>query len=230
VKLTRLSLILLMALALLGGRFAVAQEAAADECKEDCAPVHDCKVDCKAEEEEEAAGPAVVILGGTVTNSTTLDVSANGGLAVADGSGGSGNIAVAAGGDLDADVAAAGNGGSATANANGGAVVVGDVNSGGNSGNTIVVGNTNAPDDDHECKDCPKHEPEKPVCDCPKPHAPKAPDTGGKKDTGGGKVTKLAATGVGAVQGESGANAALVLLATLGAVAAAAYGLRRRFV
>jgi hypothetical protein len=42
------------------------------------------------------------------------------------------------------DVASAGNGGGAVASANGGAVSVGDVNSGGNAGNAIIVGNTNA--------------------------------------------------------------------------------------
>ena len=39
-------------------------------------------------------------------------------------------------------IAAAGNGGTATSSANGGAVAVGDVNSGGNSGNAIGVGDT----------------------------------------------------------------------------------------
>jgi hypothetical protein len=40
------------------------------------------------------------------------------------------------------DTAAAGNGGVATASANGGAVSIGDVNSGGNAGNAIGVGDT----------------------------------------------------------------------------------------
>jgi hypothetical protein len=40
--------------------------------------------------------------------------------------------------------ASAGNGGVATAGANGGAVSLGDINSGGNAGNAISVGNTNA--------------------------------------------------------------------------------------
>ena len=40
------------------------------------------------------------------------------------------------------DVASAGNGGVATSSANGGAVVLGDVNSGGNAGNAIGVGDT----------------------------------------------------------------------------------------
>ncbi|MDQ3696229.1 MAG: hypothetical protein M3464_21830 [Chloroflexota bacterium] len=40
------------------------------------------------------------------------------------------------------DIAAAGNGGTADASANGGAVALGDVNSGGNAGNAISVGDT----------------------------------------------------------------------------------------
>ena len=40
------------------------------------------------------------------------------------------------------DVASAGNGGVATASANGGAVSVGDINSGGNACNAIGVGDT----------------------------------------------------------------------------------------
>ena len=41
------------------------------------------------------------------------------------------------------DLAAAGNGGTATASANGGAVSVGDINSGLNSGSAITAGNVN---------------------------------------------------------------------------------------
>jgi hypothetical protein len=40
------------------------------------------------------------------------------------------------------DIASAGNGGVATASASGGAVSIGDVNSGGNAGNAIGVGDT----------------------------------------------------------------------------------------
>ena len=40
------------------------------------------------------------------------------------------------------DVASSGNGGVATSSANGGAVSLGDVNSGGNAGNAIGVGDT----------------------------------------------------------------------------------------
>ena len=42
----------------------------------------------------------------------------------------------------DDDIASAGNGGTATASANGGAVSIGNVNSGGNTGNAIAVGDT----------------------------------------------------------------------------------------
>jgi hypothetical protein len=40
------------------------------------------------------------------------------------------------------DIASAGNGGVATASANGGAVAIGDINSGGNVGSAIAVGDT----------------------------------------------------------------------------------------
>jgi len=45
-------------------------------------------------------------------------------------------------GDSWEDIASAGNGGVATASANGGAVSIGDVNSGGNAGSAIGVGDT----------------------------------------------------------------------------------------
>jgi hypothetical protein len=50
--------------------------------------------------------------------------------------------------DLGPDTAAAGNGGVATAAGNGGAVSAGDINSGGNVGSAIAVGNTYGPDPD----------------------------------------------------------------------------------
>ncbi len=46
------------------------------------------------------------------------------------------------GDDGGSEVASAGNGGGADASANGGAVAVGDINSGGNAGNAIGVGDT----------------------------------------------------------------------------------------
>jgi hypothetical protein len=81
-------------------------------------------------------GGNVAVDGGTVTNETTIDISADGGTAVSNANGGDDNVAVAVGeGD-----AAAGNGGTAVSEANGGTISVGDVNSGGNEGNTIIVG------------------------------------------------------------------------------------------
>jgi hypothetical protein len=85
----------------------------------------------------------VAVDGGTVSNETTIDISADGGTAVATADGGDGNVAVGGPGGLigDGGDAAAGNGGVASSDANGGSIAVGDVNSGGNSGNTIIVGN-----------------------------------------------------------------------------------------
>jgi hypothetical protein len=85
----------------------------------------------------------VHINGGTVSNETTIDISADGGTAVASADGGDDNVAVGGPGGIigDGGDAAAGNGGTASSEANGGSISVGDVNSGGNSGNTIIVGN-----------------------------------------------------------------------------------------
>ena len=83
------------------------------------------------------SGPSnVSVNGGTVSNETTLRLSADGGVAVSSANGGNGNAAAAAPGGN----AAAGNGGVAVAQANGGAISIGDINSGNNRGNTIVVG------------------------------------------------------------------------------------------
>ena len=91
---------------------------------------------------EGVQGGNVAVSGGTVTNETTIDISADGGTAVSNANGGDGNIAVAGNGGIvgDGGDAAAGNGGVAVSEANGGAIAIGDVNSGGNRGNTIVVG------------------------------------------------------------------------------------------
>ena len=51
-------------------------------------------------------------------------------------------------GDEFIDIASAGNGGVATTSANGGAVSVGDINSGGNTGCAIGIGDTFGPDPD----------------------------------------------------------------------------------
>src|SRR6185312_4736998 len=85
-----------------------------------------------------AASRPIVIDGGTVSNSTTLAISADGGTAVGTANGGNGNLAIAVGNTG----AAAGNGGVANATANGGTITLGDITSGNNAGNTIVVSGT----------------------------------------------------------------------------------------
>ena len=94
---------------------------------------------------------------------------------------------------LQTDTASSGNGGVATASGNGGVVSIGEINSGGNAGNAISVGDTHCGE------------------------AVKSVPTGGGNANGGnaggggrgGKVSKLPKTGVG-VAG-SGANGGLVL-------------------
>jgi hypothetical protein len=116
----------------------------------------------------ESGAPATVSIdAGTVTNITTLDLSADGGTAIGDSSGGDDNVAVT-GGDKEKDkkggknnhkdnkhkdndkrdrddaseLAASGNGGLSDASGNGGAIAVENVNSGGNAGSAIGVGDT----------------------------------------------------------------------------------------
>lgn len=83
-------------------------------------------------------GDAVLILdAGDITNSTTINITADGGTAIADASGGSGNLGVTGGlGD-----AAAGNGGNADATANGGRIMTSAIITGNNRGHVINVGN-----------------------------------------------------------------------------------------
>ena len=87
-------------------------------------------------------GGDIAVDGGTVSNETAIAISADGGAAAATADGGDGNIAVGGSGGYygDGGNAAAGNGGIAVSDASGGAVTIGDINSGGNSGNTIVIG------------------------------------------------------------------------------------------
>jgi hypothetical protein len=80
-----------------------------------------------------AYGPSnVLVNGGTVSNETTLRLSADGGVAVASADGGDGNFALGGNGGLfgNGGAASAGLGGVAVAQANGGAISVGDINSG----------------------------------------------------------------------------------------------------
>ncbi|MFM9107673.1 MAG: hypothetical protein ACKOWF_13355 [Chloroflexota bacterium] len=162
--------------------------------------------------------PAVAISGGEVINQTTIDVSANGGTAIADASGGDNNVAMGGGsaGAGGGGVASAGNGGAANAGANGGAVSIGDVNSGSNTGNIVTVGNTIA-------GPAPKPEPKpkpKPVC-C-EPEKPGGKVVPGKAP----KVRALPSTGAGLV--DPGLLAALAAAGSVGAAGAAGLGLRRR--
>lgn len=154
--------------------------------------------------------PTVVISGGSVSNSTSINLNADAGTAIGDASGGDDNIAFELGAGDGGDVtAAAGNGGTADSAANGGAIAVGDVNSGGNVGNVIEVGDTSC---------APAPAPEKPA---DKPAAKPAPE---KK--GAAPVSALPSTGTG-VAGD--VNFGFIALALVGAVAAAGYSVRTRF-
>jgi hypothetical protein len=149
---------------------------------------------------------AVMITGGTVTNETVIDISANAGTSISDASGGNNNLATTGGGGGDGtSVASSGNGGVATSAADGGAISVENINSGGNVGNAISVGDTT----------CAPYTP--PAPDKPK-DAPKDEPRGGGRD-----VVALPDTGVGI----GDASALLALLGSVGA-AATSLGLRRR--
>jgi hypothetical protein len=182
VKLSRVVLGSAVAVSLVGGGLMAMPVAAQDDC-------------------------GVSIYGGDVWNETVIDLNANGGTGIADASGGSGNTAETGGrrhGDATSviDTAAAGNGGVASAAANGGAISTGDINSGGNVGNAISVGDTSC---------YPVYEDVKADVD-DKAH----------KDVGG-EVVALPDTGVGI-----GDASALFALITSAGAAAASLGLRRR--
>jgi len=99
---------------------------------------------------------------------------------------------------LQTDTASSGNGGVATVAANGGVVSIQDVNSGGNAGNAISIGDTH----------------------CPGAVQSTSGGGGGKAPSsnvgtgGGGKVRALPSTGV----GELGAGSSGSLLLALGAL------------
>lgn len=144
----------------------------------------------------------VSINGGNVSNQTVIDLNANGGTGIADASGGRNNLAETGGGVDGIDTAASGNGGVASAAANGGAISTGNINSGGNVGNAISVGNTTCA----------------PVANVEKAKAPKE-----EKAAVGAEVVALPDTGVGI-----GDPSALFMLITSAGAAAASLGLRRR--
>lgn len=145
--------------------------------------------------------PAVMISGGTITNETVIDITADAGTSISDASGGSNNLATTSGGGDGLNTGSAGNGGVATSSANGGAITTGNINSGGNVGNAIEVGDTA----------CAPWAPE-PVYDEPVYDEPVYEE-----------VVALPSTGVGGVD----ASAIFALVSAAGA-AAASFGLRRR--
>ena len=198
-QLSRVALGSAVALSLVGGSLLTASDAMAQ-----CVTGHDDKG------EPIVAPAAVMITGGTITNETVIDISANAGTSISDASGGNNNLATTGGGnnggDGGTDIASSGNGGVATSSADGGAVSIQDINSGGNVGNAISVGDTTcAP------YTPPAPAPEKPK-DAPKEKAPR-PE----------KVVALPDTGVGI-----GDASALFALITSAGAAAASLGLRRR--
>ena len=193
----------------------------------------------------------VAISGGVVENATVLDVVADGGTAIGDAGGGTGNLALTADGGDDndrdrgnnnnnrnnnnnnnnrnnnnnnnnnrnndrndwsaeslqtlelrlqqTDTASAGNAGVATASADGGAVSIQDINSGGNAGNAISVGDTV----------CAGAAPEKPAGGGGGYVAPSSGGGGGgsRGGRGGERVRALPSTGVGELA--AGANGSL---------------------
>jgi hypothetical protein len=133
-KVSRIAVGSAVTLSLVGGSLLAAPDVAAQ-----CIAGYDDKG------EAIVAPAAVMITGGTVTNETVIDISANAGTSISDASGGNNNLAVTSGGnggDGGVDTASSGNGGVATSAADGGAVSIQDINSGGNVGNAISVGDT----------------------------------------------------------------------------------------
>ena len=184
-KLSRVVLGSAVAISLVGGGLMATPVAAQDEC-------------------------GVAIYGGDVLNETVIDLNANGGTSISDASGGRNNEALTGGGNgEDFDIASAGNGGVATSAANGGAISTGNINSGGNAGNAIAVGDTTCA----------------PVFEDFVPEAEdKAPKEEKEKEKAvGAEVVALPDTGVGI-----GDASALFALITSAGAAAASLGMRRR--
>jgi len=178
VKLSRVVLGSAVAVSLVGGGLMAMPVAAQDDC-------------------------GVSIYGGDVLNETVIDLNADGGTSIADASGGFGNEAITGGRNVDdLDIASAGNGGVASAAANGGAISTGNINSGGNVGNAISVGDTT----------------------CAPFVAEEVPVKEAKAEKAvGAEVVALPDTGVGI-----GDASALFALITSAGAAAASLGLRRR--
>ena len=200
-QLSRVALGSAVTLSLIGGSLLAAPDAAAQ-----------CVTGVDDKGEAIVAPAAVMITGGTITNETVIDISANAGTSISDASGGNNNLATTGGGndggEGGTDVASTGNGGVATSAANGGAVSIEDINSGGNAGNAISVGDTT----------CAPFTPPAPAPEKPK-HVPEAAPEAAPERV----VVALPDTGVGI-----GDASALFALITSAGAAAASLGLRRR--
>jgi len=200
-QLSRVALGSAVALSLVGGSLLAASDAMAQ-----------CGTGAVDKKGEPVMAPAaVMITGGTITNETVIDISANAGTSISDASGGNNNLATTGGGNNGGaggtDIVSTGNGGVATSSADGGAVSIQDINSGGNAGNAISVGDTT-------CAPFTPPAPEKPK-EVPV-EVPKAP----REEK---VVVALPDTGVGI-----GDPSALFALITSAGAAAASLGLRRR--
>jgi hypothetical protein len=180
VKLSRVVLGSAVAVSLVGGGLMAMPVAAQDDC-------------------------GVAIYGGDVMNETVIDLNANAGTSISDASGGSNNLAFNSADATGTDIASVGNGGVASAAANGGAILTGNINSGGNVGNAISVGDTTC---------APFVAEEAPVKEAKAEKAEVAV---------GAEVVALPDTGVGI-----GDPSALFALITSAGAAAASLGLRRR--
>ena len=222
INIARFAIVPALALSITVGGFAVDASANAN-AKGDKAKGDTAAAGCVYGVSEE---PAVVITGGTVSNETNLDLSANAGTAVGDASGGSFNVSTGE------DISVAGQGGGANASANGGAIAVGDINSGGNAGNAIIVGDTVncAPEPEKPVEPAKPEKPvepvkpEKPVKEQPVYEAPvETPVEAPVEAPAAAPVVALPATGVGLVDA-----GLLSALAAAGAAGAAGIGLRRR--
>ena len=202
-KVSRIAVGSAVTLSLVGGSLMAAPDVAAQ-----CIAGYDDKG------EAIVAPAAVMITGGTVTNETVIDISANAGTSISDASGGNNNLAVTSGGnggDGGVDTASSGNGGVATSAADGGAVSIQDINSGGNVGNAISVGDTT----------CAPYTPPAPAPEKPKEEVvPVEVPKGGPAPA---VVVALPDTGVGI-----GDVSALFALISSAGAAAASLGLRRR--
>jgi hypothetical protein len=154
----------------------------------------------------------VFIDGGTVTNETIITVSADGSTAIADASGGDGNVASTGGraGNGGSITSSAGNGGVATASADGGVISLGDINSGGNAGNAIGVGDTVVAPPICCAPSPPKPIPVVPITP-PKPAPAPAPAPPSGKVV---VVTMLPSTGAGPIPANPSAAMALLALTT----------------